>query len=186
MQYEDAFAALITAFPDAGVVSTCGHISRDLFNYHDRPGAFYMVGSMGLALPVAAGVAMCRPDMTVLALDGDGSFAMNVSAMLAAATVEGRLVHVVLDNGVHGSTGGQTALRPSDPLALARAAGYRSVLRLEAGSPLPSILDFPAFIYARVDPRQSAVGRRVTHHPHEIRDRFRDFATRAQRTETST
>lgn len=172
MQYRDVFAAVLRAFPDAAVVSTCGHISRDLFGTADRPGNFYLVGSMGMAAPVAAGVAAARPDRTVVALDGDGSFAMNVSGTLPVAALGCRLVHVVLDNGVHGSTGGQATLRPADPTALARALGYRDVVTLtDADQPL-TVTRFPAFVHAVVEPRDRPVGRRITHTPAELRDRF--------------
>lgn len=38
-----------------------------------RPENFYMLGSMGLAVPIALGVALAQPSRQVFALEGDGS-----------------------------------------------------------------------------------------------------------------
>lgn len=172
MQYRDVFAALERALPDAVYVSTCGHVSRDLFDAGDRPGTFYLVGSMGMAAPVAAGVALAQPRRTVVAIDGDGSFVMNISGALTAAATGARLVHVVLDNGRHQSTGGQRTLPVGDPLGLARALGYRRVLSFDDPAQ-PLVVDaFPAFVHARVDPRDAPVGPRITLTPPDLRDRF--------------
>src|SRR5262249_46168883 len=123
VQYEDAFRSLIDAHPDAAVVSTCGHISRDLFNFHDRRGTFYLVGSMGMAAPVALGVSILRPSTTVIAIDGDGSAAMNISGAASVAGSGNRILHVVLDNGQHGSTGGQRVSPSGDLASVARGLG---------------------------------------------------------------
>ncbi|MDQ0424646.1 thiamine pyrophosphate-dependent enzyme [Cellulomonas iranensis] len=172
MQYRDVFAALGRALPDALYVSTCGYVSRDLFNAGDRPGTFYLVGSMGMAAPVATGIALALPGRTVVAIDGDGSFAMNLSGALTAAVAGARLVHVVLDNGRHQSTGGQRTVPVRDPLGLARSLGYRRTLSLDDPT-RPLVLDtFPAFVHARVDARDAPVGPRITLTPHQLRDRF--------------
>ena len=47
--------------PDDLVVSTIGMISRELFSLEDRPGNFYMIGSMGLASAVGLGLAIQTP-----------------------------------------------------------------------------------------------------------------------------
>lgn len=176
MQYEDVFRSVLTAYPDAAVISTCGHISRDLFNHDDRAGNFYLVGSMGMAAPVAVGVALAAPGRTVVAFDGDGSLAMNTGGMLSVAATGARVLHVVLDNGVHGSTGGQRTLGFHDPLSAALAFGYRRALALETPEhDWASLDEFPAFVHAKVRPRAAPVGRRVVHTPDELRDRFTRF-----------
>lgn len=173
MQYRDVFAAVLAAYPDAAVVSTCGHISRDLFNVDDRPGNFYLVGSMGMATPVGIGVALAQPQATVVVFDGDGALAMNMSAMRSVAASGARIIHVVLDNGQHGSTGGQRSVGLADIVTAATAVGYQYAGRYEEGpGAAVSVSAFPALIHASVDPRDAPVGRRVDLTPQELRDRF--------------
>ncbi len=121
---QDAITAVTEKYPSSLYVSTCGFITRDLYNLNDRPGNFYLVGSMGMAAPVGLGVALAQPGKHVVVLDGDGSFAMNLSVLPMIAEHGPDLVHVVLDNGAHESTGGQRPVRIGDPAALALAAGY--------------------------------------------------------------
>lgn len=180
MQYEDLFAGLIETFDDAVIVSTCGHISRDLFNHSDRPGNFYLVGSMGMAGPVALGISLIHPTKTVIAIDGDGSVAMNLSGLASIATAGNRILHVVLDNGQHGSTGGQAVAEVNRIDRVAADLGYKTVMAIDDSSAsiadqLATIDRFPAFAYVRVEPRASVVGERVRHTPHELRDRVTNY-----------
>lgn len=177
MQYEDVFAHVLSAFPDAAVVSTCGHITRDLYNHADRPGNFYLVGSMGMAAPIAAGIAAVLPEELVVVFDGDGSLSMNTGGMLSVAAVGGKVVHVVLDNGQHGSTGGQRTVEFQNPSAAALAFGYASSHLADASFRWGGIDAFPALVHVIVDPRDRPVGKRVDHSPQEIRDRFKSFLT---------
>lgn len=112
----DATRALVGAAGDAAVVASLGHPAYDLFAAGDRPEHFYTWGSMGVASSLALGIAMARPERTVIALDGDGSLLMNLGSLATIATVApANLIVVVWDNGVYGTTGGQ-------PTATARAA----------------------------------------------------------------
>lgn len=178
MQYDDAFTALLGAYPDAAIVSTCGHISRDLFNFDDRDGNFYLVGSMGMAGPVALGISIKQPRRTVIAIDGDGSAAMNLSGAASVAGSGHKILHVVLDNGQHGSTGGQH-VAPSGHLAeVARGLGYFTVLDISTPEDLATLNDierFPAFARIRVSPRETPIGPRVSSTPKELRDRFSNY-----------
>lgn len=167
---------MLNTFPTAAVISTCGHISRDLFNFDDREGNFYLVGSMGMAAPVGVGVALADPNRMVVVFDGDGSLAMNTNGMLSVSAAGTRILHIVLDNGVHGSTGGQRTMSFHDPAAAALAFGYRSAAVLEnMDFDWLSVDPLPAFIWAKVQPRSAPVGGRVTHTPNELRDRFTRF-----------
>jgi phosphonopyruvate decarboxylase len=104
-----------------------------LYAIDDRPNHFYMVGSMGCLLPLALGLALARPDLRVVALDGDGSALMRMGA-LATAGAYGppNLWHLLLDNGVHESTGGQATVSPTVGFAgVAAACGYASSLETD-------------------------------------------------------
>ncbi|WP_154402874.1 thiamine pyrophosphate-dependent enzyme [Nocardioides speluncae] len=121
-------------------VFTTGFISRFACAVADPPHHFYMVGSMGMALPLGAGIALAtgRPTLVV---DGDGALAMNPAALVTAAQVRAPVVHVVLDDAAYDSTGGQpTGVAPGVLPALAEAAGYPDVRRIEVGDDLPAVL----------------------------------------------
>ncbi|MFD6420670.1 thiamine pyrophosphate-dependent enzyme [Streptomyces sp. NPDC060198] len=174
---------MLVRHPDALIVSTCGFTSRELFNAADRPENFYLVGSMGMSAPVALGLALARPERTVIALDGDGSLLMNLSVLPLVAASGTRLLHVVVDNGMHESTGGQSTVQRSDFVALALAAGYRSAVRVETAAELRAaeLTEGPALLHALTGPRTDGPGRRVTHTPQEIVERVRTAANRPVR-----
>ena len=119
------------------VLASTGFCGRELYALEDRPNQLYMVGSMGCVLPLALGLALARPDLRVLAVDGDGAALMRLGA-LATAGAYGppNLRHLLLDNGVHDSTGGQATV--SDHVAfgaVAAACSYADALdtdRLES------------------------------------------------------
>ncbi|MFJ6798119.1 thiamine pyrophosphate-dependent enzyme [Streptomyces sp. NPDC091268] len=180
LSLSEVMREMITRHPDALIVSTCGFTSRELFNAADRPGNFYLVGSMGMSAPVALGLALARPERTVIALDGDGSLLMNLSVLPLVAASGTKLLHVVVDNGMHESTGGQSTVQRSDFVALALAAGYRAAVRVETSEELRAaeLPTGPTLLHALTGPRADGPGRRVTHTPQEIVERVRAAAGR--------
>ncbi|MBS0378034.1 MAG: phosphonopyruvate decarboxylase [Proteobacteria bacterium] len=117
--------------PEAGaVLASTGFCGRELYALADRPSHLYMVGSMGCVVPLALGVALARPDLRVLALDGDGAALMRMGAFATAgAYAPPNLHHLLLDNGCHDSTGGQATVSPQVSFAgIARACGYAEAL----------------------------------------------------------
>ena len=130
---------LLDRHPDACLVASCGYPSRELFGAGDRPANFYLVGSMGMAGPVALGLATVRPDRLLVALDGDGSLLMNLGVLPMIAASRARLLHLVIDNGMHESTGGQQTVQRTDFAALALAAGYRSAARISRPGQLTAL-----------------------------------------------
>jgi phosphonopyruvate decarboxylase len=92
-----------------------------------------MVGSMGCVIAWALGLALARPDLDVLAIDGDGAALMRMGAMATVGAYgPANLKHLLLDNGAHDSTGGQATVSPSISFAgVAAACGYARALELE-------------------------------------------------------
>jgi thiamine pyrophosphate-dependent acetolactate synthase large subunit-like protein len=86
-----------------------------------------MWNSMGMASSIALGLALARPDLRVIVLDGDGSILMNLGS-LATERASGvtNLVHIIWDNGGWEITGGQPAGSPFgvDLEAVARGCGF--------------------------------------------------------------
>src|SRR5262245_35624439 len=170
--------------PAAAVVVTTGKAGRELFTIADRPQHIYQVGSMGCASAMGLGVALCatRP---VVVLDGDGAALMKMGSLATiGAEAPANLVHVVLDNGVHDSTGGQaTVSTVVDFAGVALACGYASgaVCDSAAGTEraLAAALATPGphMVHARIAPGSMAKLGRPTIAPSEVARRFRAFIT---------
>ena len=70
---------------EEAVVAGIGNTNFDLFAAGHRPQNFYMLGSMGLACPIALGVALAQPERGVIALEGDGSILMALGCLATIA-----------------------------------------------------------------------------------------------------
>jgi thiamine pyrophosphate-dependent acetolactate synthase large subunit-like protein len=111
---------------DEAVVAGIGNTNFDLYAAGHRPQNFYMLGSMGLACPIALGVALAQPERGVIALEGDGSILMALGCLTTIGMVRPRnLTIVIMDNGIYQITGKQAAATAStaDIVAIARGAG---------------------------------------------------------------
>ncbi len=120
--------------PDTAVVATTGYISRELRAAFDRRENFYMLGSMGHAPAIGLGVALARSNEgEVVLLDGDGALLMHLGVLsMIGQQQPSHFVHVVLDNELYETTGGQTSLSGRVNLAeIATANGYRSAVRCD-------------------------------------------------------
>ena len=123
----------LTPTEESVVIGTTGFTGRELFAVDDRPNHLYMVGSMGCASSLGLGLSLALPDRKVVVADGDGAALMRMGN-LATVGAYGKenLYHLILDNGVHESTGGQaTVSRAIDFAAIASACGYQRSCRAE-------------------------------------------------------
>ena len=113
------------------VIATTGFTGRELYALADRPQHFYMVGSMGCASSLGLGLALARPDLRVLVIDGDGATLMRMGNLATLGAYRPpNLLHLVLDNEAHDSTGGQATVSACTEFAmLAAACGYGRVVR---------------------------------------------------------
>ena len=112
------------------VLASTGFCGRELYALDDRPNQLYMVGSMGCVMPLALGLSLARPDLSVVAIDGDGAALMRMGAFATlGAYGRSNLAHLLLDNGAHESTGGQATVSPHVSFAaIAAACGYESAI----------------------------------------------------------
>ena len=93
---------------EEAVVGGIGNTNFDLWAAGHRPQNFYMLGSMGLAFPIALGVALAQPKRRIFALEGDGSLLMQLGSLSTIATLAPKnLTMVVMDNGIYQITGAQ-------------------------------------------------------------------------------
>jgi len=153
----EMLSAVLTATDDHdALIATTGYTGRELYALADRPGHFYMIGSMGCAASIGLGIATVQPDRRVVVLDGDGALLMRLGALATAGYYRPRrFIHVLLDNGVHESTGGQATISPSlDFCAMARACGYPRAITaadpITLVNAIESRRDGPLFIRAAI------------------------------------
>jgi phosphonopyruvate decarboxylase len=127
------------------VLASTGYCGRELYAIDDRPNQLYMVGSMGCVVPLALGLALARPDLRVVALDGDGAALMRMGAFATVGAYgPSNLQHLLLDNGVHDSTGGQATVSGNVSFAqVAAACGYASSLETDDVARIGAWLDSP-------------------------------------------
>ena len=116
------------------LLATTGKTGRELFEIEDRANQLYMVGSMGCALPMGLGLSKTDYKNIVGVIDGDGALLMRLGNMaLVGQMCPQNLVHILLDNGVHDSTGGQkTFSEATDFCSIAQACGYQNIFEVDA------------------------------------------------------
>ena len=132
---QDALRQVVahTSAATTAVLASTGFCGRELYALDDRANQLYMVGSMGCVAPLALGLALARPDLRVVAVDGDGAALMRLGAFATVGAYgPANLLHLLLDNGVHDSTGGQATVSTQVSFAhIAAACGYASSLETD-------------------------------------------------------
>ncbi|UTR15955.1 thiamine pyrophosphate-dependent enzyme [Salipaludibacillus sp. LMS25] len=175
MKKTEAILNLVNKNPESYIVSTCGYISRDLYNLKDSDHNFYMVGSMGMAAPIGLGLAIDNPNIEVIVLDGDGSLLMNMGFMSMVGELKpSNFTHVVLDNHMHESTGGQKTIKITRICEVSENLGYEKGKVVKDFNEIPVVKEVrgPILIHIEVDPKDNTVGERVHWTPQEIVKRF--------------
>jgi thiamine pyrophosphate-dependent acetolactate synthase large subunit-like protein len=163
---------------EEAIIGGIGNSNFDLWASGQRPQNFYMLGSMGLAVPIALGVAIAQPQRHVVALEGDGSLLMQLSCLATVAMRAAKnLTIVIWDNGIYQITGNQptaTAVA-ADLVAAARGCGLAKSAwatdeddfeRLIAAA----LIGGPSLIAARIDDEPAVAT--TERDPVQIRERF--------------
>jgi thiamine pyrophosphate-dependent acetolactate synthase large subunit-like protein len=122
----DYYQVLADTLPADALVVTClGNASYLWSAMHHAPQNFYFEDAMGLALPLALGLAVAQPTRPVFVVEGDGGLMMHMGSLVTIGAVAPKNLTVLLiQNGLHAASGGQPLTNPSlDLAALARAAG---------------------------------------------------------------
>lgn len=127
------------------LVSTTGYISREVLQQlnvegGDSDSVFPVIGGMGHAISVAAGIALKVPRRRVICVDGDGSLCMHLGAMFVASRLA-NLVHLVINNNSHESVGGQPTVSSGRQFSnIAREMGYEWAVTVHNRADLESAL----------------------------------------------
>jgi sulfopyruvate decarboxylase subunit beta len=126
MRRLDALQAIYPELERSIVVTIMGAVAAEVQSIGHRPNFFYLQHAMGLASSVGLGIALARPELPVIVLDGDGSVLMNLGGLTTLARYRPQnLIHVIFDNESLLSVGGfPTATSTGSDLAgIAKAAG---------------------------------------------------------------
>ncbi|MBB4256218.1 MULTISPECIES: thiamine pyrophosphate-dependent enzyme [unclassified Bradyrhizobium] len=164
---------------EEAVIGGIGNTNFDLWAAGHRPQNFYMLGSMGLAFPIALGVALAQPDRRVFALEGDGSLLMQLGALSTIATLKPKnLIMIVMDNGIYQITGAQPtpAASVADIVAIAAGSGLANSAWAADEEDFERLVDTamsaaePSLIAVRIDDKPGVGTTRRD--PVQIRERF--------------
>ncbi|QBQ55990.1 phosphonopyruvate decarboxylase [Nitrosococcus wardiae] len=143
----EALTYLLARTPEHNtvVIATTGYTGRELCALEDRPNQLYMVGSMGCASSLGLGLSLTRPDLRVVVIDGDGAALMRMGNLATVGTYGGpNLIHVLLDNEAHDSTGAQATVSSNFSFAqVASACGYSLALEGNEVALLEELLNAP-------------------------------------------
>jgi thiamine pyrophosphate-dependent acetolactate synthase large subunit-like protein len=164
---------------EEAVIGGIGNTNFDLWAAGHRPQNFYMLGSMGLAFPIALGVALAQPHRRVFALEGDGSLLMQLGALATIAALKPKnLIMIVMDNGIYQITGAQPtpAAGVADIVAIATGSGLANSVWAADEADFERLVDEamsasePSLIAVRIDDKPGVGTTRRD--PVQIRERF--------------
>ena len=144
MRRLEALRAVYPQLERSVVVTIMGAVAAELQSLGHRPNFFYLQHAMGLASSVGLGIALTRPELRVIVLDGDGSILMNLGGLTTLARYRPRnLLHIVFDNESLLSVGGfPTATSTGTDLAgVAAAAGVPRTVKVADPDALAKAVD---------------------------------------------
>lgn len=165
------------------LLATTGKTGRELFEVEDKPNNLYMVGSMGCISSLGLGLALARPDKKVIVIDGDGSALMRMGSFATNAYYQPRnLLHILLDNNAHDSTGGQaTVSHIVDFAAFAASVSYPTSLKVNSLNELQETVkkwkqsgDL-TFVHLQIAQGSPPELGRPTVKPYEVKERLLKF-----------
>jgi thiamine pyrophosphate-dependent acetolactate synthase large subunit-like protein len=170
---------LVAKLGDEAVIAGIGNTNFDLYAAGHRAQNFYMLGSMGLACPIAVGVALAQPERGVIALEGDGSILMALGCLATIASLKPRnLTIIIMDNGIYQITGKQPTATSgaTDIVAVARGAGIATSEWIRDEAHFDAIIargfrdGGPVFLAAKIDDHPGTV--QPPRDPALVRNRF--------------
>ncbi len=165
------------------VIATTGFNGREMCMLDDRANQLYMVGSMGCALSIGTGIALHKPELKVIVVDGDGALLMRTGAMATTCScAPHNLIHILFDNEMHESTGGQRTLSANVSFpVIAKGFGYTHVYATDVLDEFKSCLtqsmeqNGSVFIHLKTRPGVPTGLGRPSVKPAQIKERFMEY-----------
>ncbi|RIX47316.1 phosphonopyruvate decarboxylase [Paenibacillus nanensis] len=148
MTREEAIELVVDSIESSAViVSTTGKTSRELYELRKSKGMplnrdFLTVGSMGHSSQIALGISLAKKHLPVYCIDGEGAMLMHMGALAINGDYAGEnYTHIIINNGIHESVGGQPNSARSIHIAdMARACGYKRVFSASTEDELKAIM----------------------------------------------
>jgi phosphonopyruvate decarboxylase len=164
-------------------LATTGKTGRELYELEDRGSNFYMVGSMGCIGSFGLGLALTRKNNDIVIIDGDGSIIMRMGSLaINGYHNPSNLLHILLDNNAHDSTGGQkTVSHNVNFVEIAAACGYTSSLYIHNLEELQAVItEWKAnkgltFVHMKISSGSSEQLGRPHIKPYEVKERLQIF-----------
>ena len=124
------------------IVATTGKSGREIYTLDDAPNHIYLVGSMGCASSFALGAALNSPSHRWIVIDGDAAALMRMGNLATVGLYRPHnFLHIILDNEVNDSTGGQTTASPNVSFSgVAISSNYAHAYTTDKLDELSSIL----------------------------------------------
>lgn len=134
MNREEAISAVIDVLGNNAIyLGTTGRATREVHEQLKVHGVsegheWQNVGSMGHVSSVGLGIALAKPEQKVVVFDGDAAAVMHMGALATNCRYKaGNMIHIVLNNGVNESVGGQPSAGYMVNLTeIAAACGYKT------------------------------------------------------------
>ena len=178
---------VINALKDSQTIqlATTGKTGRELYEIEDANNNLYMVGSMGCISSLGLGLALTKKDKEIVVIDGDGSMLMRMGSLATNGYyAPDNMLHILLDNHAHDSTGGQSTVSHTiDFVEIAYACGYltstyiHSLKELEASIREWKQTKGLTFLYLRIAKGSLEQLGRPKIKPYEVKERLQAFAS---------
>ena len=180
----DALSA-INSVKDGNTVqlATTGKTGRELYEIEDAENNLYMVGSMGCIGSLGLGLALSQPSKDIVVIDGDGSLLMRMGSLATNAYYHpANMIHILLDNNAHESTGGQSTVSHSIHfIDIAASCGYTNSVHVHSLEELQAFLQEwkvnkgLTFVLLKISKHSKDQLARPHMKPHEVKERLQRF-----------
>ncbi len=168
---------------DTLLLATTGKTGRELYQLKDAPNQLYMVGSMGCVSSLGLGLSLARKDKAVIAIDGDGAILMRMGCLATNGyNNPPNLLHILLDNETHDSTGGQSTVSHHVQFVdIAAACGYQKAAYVHSLAELDACIEEwkhePQLTFLHLKIAKGSLNElgRPTIKPFEVKERLQVF-----------
>lgn len=177
--------AVINSVKDGDTIqlATTGKTGRELYEIEDASNNLYMVGSMGCVSSFGLGLALSQPGKNIVVIDGDGSLLMRMGSLATNGYYSpNNMIHILLDNNAHESTGGQSTVSHNiDFVNIAASCGYTKAIHVHNLEELKACLQEwkktkgLTFLYMKISMQSKDQLARPSIKPHEVKERLQRF-----------
>ena len=189
MKREEALEIILNNLKkDVIIVSTTGKTSREIFEIREKRNQshqqeFLTVGSMGHCSSIALGISLAKINREVVCIDGDGSMLMHLGSLTTIASLKPKnFRHILLNNEVHESVGGQsTAAKDINLSSLVKTIGSSNMFIADSLQKLEKyMMEFmagvgPSFLEVKIQPGARSDLGRPTIKPIDNKNSFMKF-----------